>query len=92
MGHYTASCLDENGWCFYNDSRWDLSCTNNSNNPNYALSPSKMSVSPESSYSLILTLDLHNHSVISVSENQLQTNQAYVLFYHRSAATSTARK
>lgn len=21
MGHYTACCLDENGWCFYNDSR-----------------------------------------------------------------------
>uniref|UniRef100_A0A3B3ZLB5 ubiquitinyl hydrolase 1 n=1 Tax=Periophthalmus magnuspinnatus TaxID=409849 RepID=A0A3B3ZLB5_9GOBI len=20
MGHYTACCLDENGWCFYNDS------------------------------------------------------------------------
>uniref|UniRef100_A0A3Q3X040 ubiquitinyl hydrolase 1 n=1 Tax=Mola mola TaxID=94237 RepID=A0A3Q3X040_MOLML len=39
MGHYTACCLDENGWCFYND------------------------------------------SVTPVSENQLQTNQAYVLFY-----------
>uniref|UniRef100_A0A3Q3JR03 ubiquitinyl hydrolase 1 n=1 Tax=Monopterus albus TaxID=43700 RepID=A0A3Q3JR03_MONAL len=38
-GHYTACCLDENGWCFYND------------------------------------------SVTQVSENQLQTNQAYVLFY-----------
>lgn len=24
MGHYTACCLDENGWCFYNDSRWGL--------------------------------------------------------------------
>lgn len=24
MGHYTACCLDENGWCFYNDSRWDI--------------------------------------------------------------------
>lgn len=23
MGHYTACCLDENGWCVYNDSRWD---------------------------------------------------------------------
>lgn len=21
MGHYTACCSDENGWCFYNDSR-----------------------------------------------------------------------
>lgn len=21
MGHYTACCLDENGWCLYNDSR-----------------------------------------------------------------------
>uniref|UniRef100_A0A3B5KDC9 ubiquitinyl hydrolase 1 n=1 Tax=Takifugu rubripes TaxID=31033 RepID=A0A3B5KDC9_TAKRU len=40
MGHYTACCLDENGWCLYNDS-----------------------------------------SVTPVSENQLQTNQAYVLFY-----------
>ncbi|XP_029689979.1 ubiquitin carboxyl-terminal hydrolase 21 [Takifugu rubripes] len=43
MGHYTACCLDENGWCLYNDS-----------------------------------------SVTPVSENQLQTNQAYVLFYQRS--------
>ncbi|XP_075870159.1 ubiquitin carboxyl-terminal hydrolase 21 [Nelusetta ayraudi] len=53
MGHYTACCLDENGWCFYNDSR-----------------------------------------VTSISENQLQTNQAYVLFYHRSNGTtaSTGRK
>ncbi|MEQ2218040.1 hypothetical protein XENOCAPTIV_028417, partial [Xenoophorus captivus] len=24
MGHYTACCLDENGWCFYNDSRKKL--------------------------------------------------------------------
>uniref|UniRef100_A0A3B4WC34 ubiquitinyl hydrolase 1 n=1 Tax=Seriola lalandi dorsalis TaxID=1841481 RepID=A0A3B4WC34_SERLL len=39
MGHYTACCSDENGWCFYND------------------------------------------SVTPVSENHLQTNQAYVLFY-----------
>uniref|UniRef100_A0A3P9DQF5 ubiquitinyl hydrolase 1 n=1 Tax=Maylandia zebra TaxID=106582 RepID=A0A3P9DQF5_9CICH len=39
MGHYTACCLDENGWCFYND------------------------------------------SVTPLTENQLQTNQAYVLFY-----------
>uniref|UniRef100_A0A3Q3ESL4 ubiquitinyl hydrolase 1 n=1 Tax=Labrus bergylta TaxID=56723 RepID=A0A3Q3ESL4_9LABR len=39
MGHYTACCSDESGWCFYND------------------------------------------SVTAVSENQLQTNQAYVLFY-----------
>uniref|UniRef100_A0A3Q2CQP0 ubiquitinyl hydrolase 1 n=1 Tax=Cyprinodon variegatus TaxID=28743 RepID=A0A3Q2CQP0_CYPVA len=39
MGHYTACCLDENGWCFYND------------------------------------------SVTQLTENQLQTSQAYVLFY-----------
>uniref|UniRef100_A0A671URI1 ubiquitinyl hydrolase 1 n=1 Tax=Sparus aurata TaxID=8175 RepID=A0A671URI1_SPAAU len=53
MGHYTACCSDENGWCFYNDS-----------------------------------------SVTPVSENQLQTNQAYVLFYQRSNSTTTtnARK
>uniref|UniRef100_A0A673ART8 ubiquitinyl hydrolase 1 n=1 Tax=Sphaeramia orbicularis TaxID=375764 RepID=A0A673ART8_9TELE len=42
MGHYTACCSDDNGWCFYNDS-----------------------------------------SVTPVSENQLQTSQAYVLFYQR---------
>ncbi|XP_070825089.1 ubiquitin carboxyl-terminal hydrolase 21 [Chaetodon trifascialis] len=48
MGHYTACCSDENGWCFYNDS-----------------------------------------SVTPVSENQLQTNQAYVLFYQRSNSTTT---
>ncbi|TMS15965.1 Rho-related GTP-binding protein RhoA-C [Larimichthys crocea] len=48
MGHYTACCSDENGWCFYNDS-----------------------------------------SVTSVSENQLQTSQAYVLFYQRSNSTTT---
>uniref|UniRef100_A0AAV2LYU9 Ubiquitin carboxyl-terminal hydrolase n=1 Tax=Knipowitschia caucasica TaxID=637954 RepID=A0AAV2LYU9_KNICA len=47
MGHYTACCLDENGWCLYNDS-----------------------------------------SITQVSENQLQTNQAYVLFYKRSNYTS----
>ncbi|XP_031700330.1 ubiquitin carboxyl-terminal hydrolase 21 isoform X1 [Anarrhichthys ocellatus] len=51
MGHYTACCSDENGWCFYNDS-----------------------------------------SVTPVSENQLQTNQAYVLFYQRSNSTTTVRK
>uniref|UniRef100_A0A3Q3BBU0 ubiquitinyl hydrolase 1 n=1 Tax=Kryptolebias marmoratus TaxID=37003 RepID=A0A3Q3BBU0_KRYMA len=39
MGHYTACCLDDRGWCFYND------------------------------------------SVTLLTENQLQTNQAYVLFY-----------
>ncbi|XP_068609075.1 ubiquitin carboxyl-terminal hydrolase 21 [Brachionichthys hirsutus] len=49
MGHYTACCLDENGWCLYNDS-----------------------------------------SVTPVSESQLQTNQAYVLFYRRSNSTSTS--
>uniref|UniRef100_A0A3Q2R2D5 ubiquitinyl hydrolase 1 n=1 Tax=Fundulus heteroclitus TaxID=8078 RepID=A0A3Q2R2D5_FUNHE len=43
MGHYTACCLDENGWCFYNDS-----------------------------------------SATPLTESQLQTNQAYVLFYQRS--------
>uniref|UniRef100_A0A8C6L5I8 Ubiquitin carboxyl-terminal hydrolase n=1 Tax=Nothobranchius furzeri TaxID=105023 RepID=A0A8C6L5I8_NOTFU len=42
MGHYTACCLDENGWCFYNDS-----------------------------------------SVTPLAEMQLQSNQAYVLFYQR---------
>uniref|UniRef100_A0A3Q2XBF5 Ubiquitin carboxyl-terminal hydrolase n=1 Tax=Hippocampus comes TaxID=109280 RepID=A0A3Q2XBF5_HIPCM len=41
MGHYTACCSDENGWCYYND------------------------------------------SVSAISETQLQTNQAYVLFYQR---------
>ncbi|XP_068452821.1 ubiquitin carboxyl-terminal hydrolase 21 [Clinocottus analis] len=51
MGHYTACCSDENGWCFYNDS-----------------------------------------SVTAVSENQLQTNQAYVLFYQRSNSTTSVRK
>uniref|UniRef100_A0A669CYT7 ubiquitinyl hydrolase 1 n=1 Tax=Oreochromis niloticus TaxID=8128 RepID=A0A669CYT7_ORENI len=51
MGHYTACCLDENGWCFYNDS-----------------------------------------SVTPLTENQLQTNQAYVLFYQRSNSTATVRK
>ncbi|XP_039656167.1 ubiquitin carboxyl-terminal hydrolase 21 isoform X1 [Perca fluviatilis] len=51
MGHYTACCSDENGWCFYNDS-----------------------------------------SVTAVSENQLQTNQAYVLFYQRSNSTAAIRK
>ncbi|XP_056157698.1 ubiquitin carboxyl-terminal hydrolase 21 [Lampris incognitus] len=49
MGHYTACCLEENGWCFYNDS-----------------------------------------SVTPVSENQLQSNQAYVLFYQRSDGNSNA--
>lgn len=28
MGHYTACCLDQSGWCFYNDSRWDLRGSN----------------------------------------------------------------
>uniref|UniRef100_A0A3B4ZH96 ubiquitinyl hydrolase 1 n=1 Tax=Stegastes partitus TaxID=144197 RepID=A0A3B4ZH96_9TELE len=51
MGHYTACCLDENSWCFYNDS-----------------------------------------SVTPLTENQLQTNQAYVLFYQRSNSTATVRK
>uniref|UniRef100_A0A8C2Z212 ubiquitinyl hydrolase 1 n=1 Tax=Cyclopterus lumpus TaxID=8103 RepID=A0A8C2Z212_CYCLU len=51
MGHYTACCSDDNGWCFYNDS-----------------------------------------SVTPVSENQLQTNQAYVLFYQRSNSTTSVRK
>lgn len=51
MGHYTACCLDENGWCFYNDS-----------------------------------------SATQVSENQLQTSQAYVLFYQRSNSPTTIRK
>ncbi|MED6244741.1 hypothetical protein ATANTOWER_022963 [Ataeniobius toweri] len=51
MGHYTACCLDENGWCFYNDS-----------------------------------------SVTQLTENQIQTNQAYVLFYQRSNSTPTVRK
>ncbi|CAL9703107.1 unnamed protein product [Knipowitschia caucasica] len=51
MGHYTACCLDENGWCLYNDS-----------------------------------------SITQVSENQLQTNQAYVLFYKRSNCTTALRK
>ncbi|KAE8293525.1 Rho-related GTP-binding protein RhoA-C [Larimichthys crocea] len=51
MGHYTACCSDENGWCFYNDS-----------------------------------------SVTSVSENQLQTSQAYVLFYQRSNSTTTTNR
>ncbi|CAL8368046.1 unnamed protein product [Lota lota] len=51
MGHYTACCREDNGWCFYNDS-----------------------------------------SVTPVSENQLQTNQAYVLFYQRSNSNSTLRK
>ncbi|XP_062314466.1 ubiquitin carboxyl-terminal hydrolase 21 isoform X1 [Osmerus eperlanus] len=46
MGHYTASCLEDNGWCCYNDS-----------------------------------------SVYPVSENQLQSNQAYVLFYQRKNST-----
>ncbi|KAM9828773.1 ubiquitin carboxyl-terminal hydrolase 21 isoform X2 [Syngnathus typhle] len=47
MGHYTACCSDENGWCYYNDS-----------------------------------------SVSAVSETQLQTNQAYVLFYQRNNITT----
>ncbi|PWA28682.1 hypothetical protein CCH79_00014814 [Gambusia affinis] len=51
MGHYTACCLDQSGWCFYNDS-----------------------------------------SANSITENQLQTNQAYVLFYQRSSSTATVRK
>ncbi|XP_072305947.1 ubiquitin carboxyl-terminal hydrolase 21 isoform X2 [Eucyclogobius newberryi] len=51
MGHYTACCLDENKWCFYNDS-----------------------------------------SVTQVSENQLQTNQAYVLFYKRSNSPTAIKK
>uniref|UniRef100_A0A8C4ZGS2 ubiquitinyl hydrolase 1 n=1 Tax=Gadus morhua TaxID=8049 RepID=A0A8C4ZGS2_GADMO len=51
MGHYTACCREDNGWCFYNDS-----------------------------------------SVTPVSENQLQTNQAYVLFYQRTNSNSTLRK
>uniref|UniRef100_A0A672FRR8 Ubiquitin carboxyl-terminal hydrolase 21 n=1 Tax=Salarias fasciatus TaxID=181472 RepID=A0A672FRR8_SALFA len=51
MGHYTACCADENGWCFYNDS----------------------SVSP-------------------LTVSQLQTNQAYVLFYQRSNSAATIRK
>ncbi|KAF3696943.1 Ubiquitin carboxyl-terminal hydrolase 21 [Channa argus] len=51
MGHYTACCLDENGWWSYNDP-----------------------------------------SVTPVSENQLHTNQAYVLFYQRSNSSTTIRK
>ncbi|XP_077369677.1 ubiquitin carboxyl-terminal hydrolase 21 [Festucalex cinctus] len=51
MGHYTACCSDENGWCYYNDS-----------------------------------------SVSAVSESQLQSNQAYVLFYQRSNNAITTRK
>lgn len=42
MGHYTACCLEEDGWSCYNDS-----------------------------------------SVYPVTENQLQSSQAYVLFYQR---------
>ncbi|KAK0142257.1 Ubiquitin carboxyl-terminal hydrolase 21 [Merluccius polli] len=49
MGHYTACCREDDGWCFYNDS-----------------------------------------SVTPVSENQLQTNQAYVLFYQRSNSNSNS--
>uniref|UniRef100_A0A3B3Y825 ubiquitinyl hydrolase 1 n=1 Tax=Poecilia mexicana TaxID=48701 RepID=A0A3B3Y825_9TELE len=51
MGHYTACCLDQSGWCFYNDS-----------------------------------------SATSITESQLQTNQAYVLFYQRTSSTATVRK
>ncbi|XP_061668545.1 ubiquitin carboxyl-terminal hydrolase 21 isoform X1 [Syngnathoides biaculeatus] len=50
MGHYTACCCDDNGWCYYNDS-----------------------------------------SVTSIPETQLQTNQAYVLFYQRSDNAITTR-
>ena len=41
---------------------------------------------------LMITLHLPTYSVTPVSENQLQTNQAYVLFYQRSNSTTTARK
>lgn len=41
---------------------------------------------------LMITLHLFTCSVTPVSENQLQTNQAYVLFYQRSNSTATVRK
>ncbi|XP_053704356.1 ubiquitin carboxyl-terminal hydrolase 21 [Synchiropus splendidus] len=50
MGHYTACCSDDSGWCCYNDS-----------------------------------------SVTPVSPKQLQSSQAYVLFYQRSDS-ATIRK
>lgn len=40
---------------------------------------------------LLITLNLFTYSVTPVSENQLQTNQAYVLFYQRNS-TTTIRK
>lgn len=82
MGHYTACCLDENGWCLYNDSRWDL-CL--SNLRIYLICRCILSFETVShNYS-----SSHTNSVTSVSENQLQTNQAYVLFYQRSSSSST---
>ncbi|XP_066529105.1 ubiquitin carboxyl-terminal hydrolase 21 [Hoplias malabaricus] len=49
MGHYTAACREQVGWCCYNDS-----------------------------------------CVTRISEEQLQSSQAYILFYH--LKNSTARK
>ncbi|XP_030626137.1 ubiquitin carboxyl-terminal hydrolase 21 [Chanos chanos] len=50
MGHYTAYCREEEGWCCYNDS-----------------------------------------SVTPISENQLQSNQAYVLFYQLDTRSATRK-
>ncbi|KAM9785613.1 ubiquitin carboxyl-terminal hydrolase 2 [Neosynchiropus ocellatus] len=75
MGHYTACCSDDNGWCYYNDSR--------SRNPLPSLVRCPLPVA--------LTALLSFPSVTPVSPNQLQSSQAYVLFYHRSDS-ATIRK
>lgn len=41
---------------------------------------------------LIISLHLSPYSVTLLTENQLQTNQAYVLFYQRSNSTAISRK
>lgn len=106
MGHYTACCLDENGWCFYNDCRWDPVythfCIIHRALPHACHSRLfKTSVYGSSIMSffytnlqlfLLFNLHLFTYSVTPVSENQLQTNQAYVLFYQRSNSTTPIRK
>ncbi|XP_026097467.1 ubiquitin carboxyl-terminal hydrolase 21 isoform X2 [Carassius auratus] len=50
MGHYTAACREEEGWCYYNDS-----------------------------------------CVGEITEDKLQSNQAYVLFYERKSCNITRK-
>lgn len=77
MGHYTACCRDEDGWWYYNDSRWGRCETFKFNDL------ADLQVSEICKKKKVLNKDLFFffHSVQQVPENQLQSSQAYVLFY-----------